>query len=132
MELSYRPPREENRTTTETSYQLRACRSIYENLPVDESRTRVLVLHSNASHTAPVSCSLEVIILDPQPSKTYTALSYVWGDASVTEDILVNGVSFAVAFNLASALRQIRKSFGKLEDVILWADAICTNVGNTA
>ena len=116
MELSYRQSREKDRKTTETSDQLRVCRSVYEKLPADESRTRVLVLHSNASHTTPVSCSLEAITLNPQPSKTYMALSYVWGDASVTEDILVNGVSFAVTSNLALALCQIRKSFG---DVIL-------------
>jgi Heterokaryon incompatibility protein (HET) len=66
--------------------------------------------------------------LDPEPSRAYTALSYVWGDASVTEDIIVNGVSFAVTSNLASALRQIRKVFG---EVLLWADAICTYLGDT-
>ena len=65
--------------------------------------------------------------LDPEPSGAYTALSYVWGDASVTEDIIVNGVSFAVTSNLASALRQIRKGFGE----VLWADAICTHLGDT-
>jgi hypothetical protein len=37
----------------------------------------------------------------------------------------VNGVSFAVTSNLASALRQIRKVFG---EVLLWADAICTHI----
>ena len=65
-------------------------------------------------------------MLEPEPSRVYTALSYVWGDAPVTEEISVNGVSFAVTSNLALALRQIRKSFG---EVLLWADAICMYFG---
>lgn len=93
---------------------------------MDESRTRVLVLHSYSSPTARVSCSLELMTLSPEPSRAYMALSYVWGDASVTEDILVNGVPFAVTSNLASALRQIQKSFG---DIVLWADAISMHLG---
>ncbi len=67
--------------------------------------------------------------LDSEPSRVYTALSYVWGDANVTEDIIVNGVSFAVTSNLASALKQIWKGFG---EVLLWADAICTRSGDAA
>jgi hypothetical protein len=62
--------------------------------------------------------------LDPEPNRAYTALSYVWGDGSVTKDVIVNGVSFAVTTNLELALRQIRKSFGQL---VLWVDAVCTS-----
>ena len=127
MELSHGPFIEQKSKSTQASDRLQAYRSVYEQLPVNESRTRVLVLHSRSSNAALVSCSLEVMTLDPEPSKAYTALSYVWGDASVTEDIIVNGVSFAVASNLASALRQIRKTFG---EVLLWADAICTYLGD--
>ena len=101
---------------------LHAHLSVYKQLPVNESRTRVIVLHSPSSNEAPVSCSLEVMTLNPEPSRAYMALSYVWGDASVTEDIIVNGIPFAVTSNLVSALRQIRKSFG---EVCLWADALC-------
>ncbi|PMD34445.1 hypothetical protein L207DRAFT_387996, partial [Hyaloscypha variabilis F] len=97
---------------------------IYEQLPVNESRTRLLVLHSASSNTAQVSCSLKVMRLNPEPDRAYTALSYVWGDASVTKDIIVNGVSFAVTANLELALRQIRKSFG---EVVLWVDAVSIN-----
>ena len=133
MELSHSQSIEQKSKSTQASDRLRAYRSVYEQLPVNGSRTRVLVLHSHSSNAALVSCSLEVssfevMTLDPEPSRVYTALSYVWGDASVTEDILVNGVSFAVTSNLASALWQIRKSFG---EVVLWADAICTHLSNT-
>jgi hypothetical protein len=35
----------------------------------------------------------------------YYALSYGWGDLTVTKDILVNGKVFAATINLAAALR---------------------------
>lgn len=95
---------------------------VYAQLFVSETRIRVLVLHPSSSDAAPVSCTLEVMTLDPAPSRAYTALSYVWGDASVTENITVNGASFAVTTNLAQVLQQIRNSFG---ETALWADAIC-------
>ena len=129
MELSYDPSIEQKSNSAQTSERLQTYRSVYEQLPLNESSTRVLVLHSHSSNTTLVSCSLEVMTLDPEPSKAYTALSYVWGDASITEDIIVNGVPFAVISNLASALRQIRSSFG---EVRLWADAVCTHVGDIA
>ena len=128
MELSYRLSTDQKIISTQASDRPRAYCSIYEQLPVSKSQTRVVVLHSTSSDVALVSCSLEVMTLDPESSRVYTALSYVWGDATVTEDIIVNGVSLAVTSNLASALRQIRKSFG---EVILWADAICTRFGDT-
>ena len=128
MASSRGPSIEQKTKSIQASDWLRACRLVYEQLPVNQSRTRVLLLHSHTSNAAPVSCSLEVMTLDPEPSRTYMALSYVWGDASVTEDITVNGVLFAVTTNLASALRQIRKGFG---EVFLWADAICTYYSDT-
>ena len=128
MELIPGPSIEQGRKSMQASGRLRPYHSVYEQLPVNESRSRVFVLHSQSSDAALVSCSLEVIALDSEPCSTYTALSYAWGDASVTEDIIVNGVSFAVTSNLASALRQVRKSFG---EVLLWADAICTHLCDT-
>ena len=124
MELSHDPSIEQTSKSTQASDRVRACHSVYEQLPVNKSRTRVLLFHPHSSNEALVSCSLEVMTLDPEPSRSYTALSYVWGDASVTEDIAVNGILFAVTSNLATALRQIRKSYG---EVLLWADAICTH-----
>ena len=128
MEVSQGPSIEQKSKSTQASDRLREYRSIYEQLPVNESRTRVVVLHSHLSNAAPLSCSLEVMTLDPEPSRPYMALSYVWGDASETKDINVNDLSLAVTSNLASALWQIRKSFG---EVLLWVDAICRHLGDT-
>ena len=129
MKLSYIPIIEQKNSSTQAIDRLRAYRSVYDQLPPNESQTRVLRLDSHLSNATLVSCSLEVMTLESEPSVVYTALSYVWGDACVTEDIILNGVSFAVTFNLASALKQIRKCFG---EVLVWADAICTRLSDTA
>lgn len=128
MKLSHRPFIEQKSSSMQASHRLRACRSVYKQLPLNKSQTRIFRLHSHSSNATILSCSLEVMTLDPEPSMVYKALSYVWGDASITEDIIVNGVSFAITSNLASALKQIRKAFGQ---VLLWADAICTRMGDT-
>lgn len=127
MKISHSHLTEQESSSTQASDRLRVHRSVYDQLPLHKSQTRVLRLHSQSSNATIVSCTLEVITLELEPSMVYTALSYVWGDASVTEDIIVNGVSFAVTTNLASALKQIRKVFG---EVLLWADAICTRLGD--
>ncbi|KAF2032586.1 hypothetical protein EK21DRAFT_87172 [Setomelanomma holmii] len=44
--------------------------------------------------------------LGKRPS--FSTLSYVWGDASITEDVVVDGVSFPVTTNLAAALRHTK------------------------
>lgn len=127
MDISHSPLIEQKSSSTQASDRLRACRSVYDQLPLNKSQTRILRLHSQPSNATVVSCSLEVMTLDPEPSMVYTALSYVWGDASVTDNIIVNGVSFTVTTNLVSALKQIRKAFG---EVLLWADAICTRLAD--
>ena len=127
MKVSLRPHIEQLSESTQASasHPPPVYPSLYEQLPVNQSQTRVLLLHPHSSDSALVSCSLEIMTLDDEPCEVYTALSYIWGDPSVTENIIVNGLSLAVTSNLASALRQIRKSFGR---VFLWADAICTNL----
>ena len=52
------------------------------------------------------SCQLLTCSLNEDPK--YIALSYVWGDPSVTEDIGVNGKTISVTRNLSSALQNIR------------------------
>jgi hypothetical protein len=59
----------------------------------------------------------------------YEALSYTWGDPSVTVPIFINGYTFQVTTNLASALRHLRD---KRQDRALWVDAICINQSDIA
>ena len=129
MKLIHSPFIEQKSSSTQAINRPRVNRSVYEQLPLKQSQTRVLRLHSDSSNATPVSCSLKVMTLNPEPSMVYTTLSYVWGDARVTEDIILNGVPFPVTSNLASALKQIRKGFG---DSLLWVDAICTHFSDAA
>lgn len=71
----------------------------------------------------------------------YLALSYVWGDAKDTCNILCNNSSFAITRNLHAVLRKLMEQAIVLEpqkqleneepeldeDLILWVDAICIN-----
>ncbi|KAM0462344.1 hypothetical protein ACHAPV_003818 [Trichoderma viride] len=57
----------------------------------------------------------------------YEALSYTWGSAEAPKHIIVNGKILAVTKNLHQALQQLR---GKVQDRILWIDAICIDQEN--
>lgn len=99
--------------------------SIYElnSLRCDtHTNIRLIELHYNseADSEAPISCSLMVVSLEYEPS--YTALSYVWGNESVTKTILLDGKPFAVRENLWNFLAQYR---AKKEEGFLWVDALC-------
>ncbi|KAI2469417.1 HET-domain-containing protein [Annulohypoxylon bovei var. microspora] len=59
----------------------------------------------------------------------FYALSYVWGDATHTETIMLEGRPFLIRRNLYEALHQFRQrpyDIGYPEDYF-WADAICIN-----
>jgi hypothetical protein len=62
------------------------------------------------------------VSLDDNPA--FTALSYTWGDLTLTEEISVNGHPLQITQSLATALSSI---WSEDTDIILWADAICVN-----
>lgn len=91
-----------------------------------------VVIQPSSSVDAVVACSLETFSLDDEFD--HLALSHVWGDANVTEDILVNGLVLPVTVNLVAALRQLRKTRAEDESsalqelpLLVWADAIFIN-----
>ncbi|KAF2847086.1 HET-domain-containing protein [Plenodomus tracheiphilus IPT5] len=75
---------------------------------------------TSADENTLISCNLHVVSLDKRPD--YTALSYVWGDATVNETILLDGERFLVRLNLWNFLvqRHIEGTPG-----LLWIDALC-------
>jgi hypothetical protein len=89
----------------------------YHALSSHEEQIRTLILHAGEVHD-PIRCSLRVVSLIEIPS--YDALSYVWGDASVTKPIQVEGVQFDATVNLERALRHLRDAS---DDLTLWVDA---------
>ncbi|KAK4222586.1 hypothetical protein QBC38DRAFT_518818 [Podospora fimiseda] len=57
----------------------------------------------------------------------FEALSYVWGDTSVTTPIVVNDSTLRIGKNLRLALFNLRLAHRAR---VLWADAICINQGD--
>jgi hypothetical protein len=80
--------------------------------------------------SSPVSCKLHVVSLDYSP--VYIALSYVWGNASVTKTILLDGEPFVVRENLWNFLNhwQATSADTKYKNSCLWIDAISIDQGS--
>ncbi|KAH6991489.1 heterokaryon incompatibility protein-domain-containing protein [Ilyonectria sp. MPI-CAGE-AT-0026] len=57
----------------------------------------------------------------------YFALSYCWGDSTLSEEIIIDGQSLNITANCAAALRRMLR--GKLGRHI-WVDSICINQSN--
>lgn len=82
---------------------------------------RLLVLEPGQG-SEQVHCRLVQASLFDLPK--YEALSYVWGDASQTRNIILGGKNMAVTRNLCSALMHLRYVD---QSRLLWVDAICIN-----
>ena len=98
-------------------------RSIYAKLPDPSSYIRLLHVEAGDDE-AVISCSLEVVPLSSKPQ--YSALSYTWGDAGDTRNIIIGGRAVEVRFNCFYALWQLRH-FGKRNLTPYWIDFLCIN-----
>jgi len=65
---------------------------------------------------------LQIVDLSKPPA--FEALSYVWGDSSITIPIIVDGDTFQATANLNAALRALRRPQSPR---LMWVDAICIN-----
>jgi hypothetical protein len=97
----------------------------YERLNSASLEIRLLKLRK--SDDGGICCSLTKHNLASKPD--YLAVSYVWGDPQVTENITVNGTTFAATTNLVAALDALSPELGnqEAEDYFYWIDAICIN-----
>lgn len=93
----------------------------YEKLDARNREIRVCVLQPGNLSDA-ISCVLRTVSLNEDPC--YEALSYVWGDPSLTKQINANGSTIATTESLHTALRYLR--WDSVPRVI-WADALCIN-----
>ncbi|RYP51918.1 hypothetical protein DL768_002886 [Monosporascus sp. mg162] len=99
--------------------------SLYDKLDESKAQTRLITIEKASDADAlDIRCRLSVVSMHDELS--YIALSYVWGDPTVTESILVNSIPLPVTTNLASALRHLRERY-KEEQIAFWIDAICIN-----
>ncbi|RMY70843.1 hypothetical protein D0863_05525 [Hortaea werneckii] len=96
---------------------------IWKPLDKEKREIRIILLQPSEEENDALYADLEIASLDNSPE--YKAISYVWGDASDTTAMFVNGGKvIQITKNLAAALRRFR------EDrvvVPLWADAVCIN-----
>ncbi|KAI0007345.1 HET-domain-containing protein [Xylariaceae sp. FL0662B] len=100
-------------------------KSPHKPLRDDGTEIRIVNLLPN-DFGAPIECKLEHIVLEP--GADYEAVSYHWGDATVTKPILLDGRTYPVTINLFSGLQYLR-----LEDSPrrLWVDSLCINQTDT-
>lgn len=102
-------------------------------LPLDKTRQdiRLLEIIKDGSNETQVECALHTVALTEDVC--FTALSYVWGDPSMRQDILVNKEVVSVTRSLESSLRWARYHWQKkypergAHEFRLWADAVCIN-----
>ncbi|PMD28960.1 HET-domain-containing protein, partial [Hyaloscypha variabilis F] len=97
--------------------------------PLNQARNEIRLLQwvsSPGDDDTVVHWRLFTVSLLEQPK--YIAFSYVWGDASITENVTINGKTVPVTTSLAAALERVRKSV-EIPDssVFFWADALCIN-----
>ncbi|KAE9373579.1 hypothetical protein N431DRAFT_278716, partial [Stipitochalara longipes BDJ] len=96
----------------------------YKPLDATKDEIRILVLGGKTKRDAPVKAQLQHISLSNKAkTNQFKALSYTWGDATMTVDITLDGHQFPVTKNLYVALKSIRN----LESSHWWVDAICIN-----
>ncbi|KAF5596809.1 heterokaryon incompatibility protein [Fusarium pseudoanthophilum] len=92
---------------------------IYKQLRRDTSQIRLVRVLPPSPHDSRLSLDLRHGYIE---DGTYSALSYVWGDASEQEYILVNRVLFRIRRNLYQALMQLRSNG---VTGWLWIDSLC-------
>ena len=104
--------------------------------PLNESLLEIRPLEIvSAPDDGKIQCKLSVVSLKTNPA--FTALSYVWGDAKITKEILLDGQTVQVTSNLAGALEYVKQHWCRAfvgRDPVefrLWVDAVCINQAHT-
>ena len=93
-------------------------------LSQEDREIRTIILLPSTDPHLPIRCTTSKVSLNGLPK--YHALSYAWGDPSITAPIFLDDVEVQVTTNLEAALRQIRISCNGAK-MQLWIDAICIN-----
>lgn len=97
-------------------------KSVYKPLSQDRDCTRFVRIRPAENDDEIIACELTEIAFGESPS--FEALSYMWGDESVKETIMVNNIKFSVGKNLWDALRYLRRRWS---GTLFWIDALCIN-----
>jgi hypothetical protein len=101
--------------------------SNYRYAPLDgEDAIRLIIIQPADDTSTPIQCEIIHARLSSL-SQPFTALSYVWGDASNTKPIFIQHSKLFIAFNLHDALVNLRNED---ECICVWADAISIDQRN--
>ncbi|KAK2042518.1 heterokaryon incompatibility protein [Colletotrichum somersetense] len=84
---------------------------IYRRLDPSKREIRLLEVQSARSLNDPVECRLVTARLNDDLSREYIALSSLYGDASETDKIFVNGQPVTITAHLSQALKHVRAVF---------------------
>lgn len=103
--------------------------------PIDQAVQEIRLISIIPETTGLISCNLQHVNLQSNPTPEYRALSYVWGPPSPVQEILVNGRRFLVRQSLYDFLNAFRDRLYKFrggngyEDEVqwLWIDQVCIN-----
>lgn len=86
---------------------------------------RLLKLHPRADPEG-LQVSVDLITVSLDTATPFTALSYAWGDPSLTAEIRCCGLRATIGLSLYNALCQLRPRATDPE-LLIWADALCIN-----
>ncbi|KAH7068229.1 heterokaryon incompatibility protein-domain-containing protein [Paraphoma chrysanthemicola] len=104
---------------------------VYTALNEPDKTIRLIRILSTEPH---VCCELKVVSVETAP--IFSALSYVWGDASITDTVYLDDQPVQVTTSLVNALRDVIRHWIESDytddgdEQWLWADAICINQSN--
>ena len=96
----------------------------YEALLDPQRETRLVLLEPAEDESSEIKITLQPAVI---AAAEYEALSYAWGDGTLTLPVLVNGLIFQVTTNLFHALQNLRR---KNDARTVWIDAICIDQKN--
>ncbi|KAK0377566.1 hypothetical protein CLIM01_05045 [Colletotrichum limetticola] len=110
---------------------------LYQSLDPEKKEVRLIEIapleteDPGSTADLPVRCRLKHASLNERQS--YVAVSYAWGDAEITKDILVEDQWVQVTTNLEAALRQLAsRRIGENLGSTFWIDALCIDQRNEA
>lgn len=86
--------------------------------------------HSQQSETKYLRFETETVSLLDDATKDYNAVSYSWGDKTVTRRIILDRCTLDIPAGTFDVLERFRKS--KNFNKPIWVDAVCIDQGNDA
>jgi len=106
------------------------CPFVYQRLDSEDRSSFRLLSLLPGDFDSPLDCTLTHTQRGSQ-CQPYEALSYAWGDPTLSSEITLNGKQLPITHNLEQALRCLRENPWGLPRM-LWVDAICIDQGHVS